>query len=131
MDTVTESAMAIAISREGGIGIIHKNMTIEKQADEVDNGKAFAERSNSQPFFLSADHLVSDADELWASTAISGVPIVDNSGKLCGIITKQGYALYHRLQHEDIRRDDQGKTLSQLLSGHRLTRLSRYFASTR
>ncbi len=89
MDTVTESAMAIAISREGGIGIIHKNMTIEKQADEVDKVKRSQNGVIVNPFFLSADHLVSDADELMGKYRISGVPIVDNSGKLCGIITNR------------------------------------------
>ena len=79
MDTVTESKMAIAIAREGGIGIIHKNMTIDRQADEVDRVK----RS------LSADHLVADADELMAKYRISGVPIVGDDGRLCGIITNR------------------------------------------
>ncbi len=89
MDTVTESKMAIAISREGGIGIIHKNMTIEKQAEEVDKVKRSQNGVIANPFYLSADHLVSDADELMAKYKISGVPIVDENKKLCGIITNR------------------------------------------
>ncbi len=89
MDTVTESKMAIAISREGGIGIIHKNMTIEKQAEEVDKVKRSQNGVIANPFYLSADNLVSDADELMAKYKISGVPIVDENRKLCGIITNR------------------------------------------
>lgn len=89
MDTVTESAMAIAVSREGGMGIIHKNMTIEKQAEEVDKVKRSQNGVIVNPFFLSADNLVSDADELMGKYRISGVPIVDEAGKLCGIITNR------------------------------------------
>ena len=89
MDTVTESAMAIAVSREGGIGIIHKNMTIDMQAEEVDKVKRSQNGVIVNPFFLSADHLVSDADELMSKYRISGVPIVDENGKLCGIITNR------------------------------------------
>lgn len=89
MDTVTESAMAIAISREGGLGIIHKNMTIEKQADEVDKVKRSQNGVIVNPFFLSADNLVSDANDLMSKYRISGVPIVDARGKLCGIITNR------------------------------------------
>ncbi len=89
MDTVTESAMAIAVSREGGMGIIHKNMTIDKQAEEVDKVKRSQNGVIVNPFFLSADNLVSDADELMGKYRISGVPIVDDAGKLCGIITNR------------------------------------------
>lgn len=89
MDTVTESAMAIAVSREGGMGIIHKNMTIDKQAEEVDKVKRSQNGVIVNPFYLSADNLVSDADELMGKYRISGVPIVDDAGKLCGIITNR------------------------------------------
>ena len=89
MDTVTESRMAIAIAREGGLGIIHKNMTIERQAEEVDKVKRSQNGVIVNPFYLSADHLVSDADELMAKYKISGVPIVDENKKLCGIITNR------------------------------------------
>ncbi len=89
MDTVTESGMAIAIAREGGLGIIHKNMTIDRQAEEIDKVKRSQNGVIVNPFYLSADHLVSDADELMGKFKISGVPIVDEKGKLCGIITNR------------------------------------------
>ena len=89
MDTVTESKMAIAVAREGGIGIIHKNMTIERQADEVDRVKRSQNGVIGNPFYLSANHLVADADELMAKYRISGVPIVGDDGRLCGIITNR------------------------------------------
>lgn len=89
MDTVTEAKMAIAIAREGGIGIIHKNMTIEQQADEVDKVKRSENGVIANPFSLTVDHVVSDADNLMGKYRISGVPIVDKSGKLVGIITNR------------------------------------------
>ncbi len=89
MDTVTESKMAIAIAREGGIGIIHKNMSIEKQADEVDKVKRSENGVIVNPFSLTENHFVYDADELMGKYKISGVPIVDNEGKLVGIITNR------------------------------------------
>ncbi|MGN0115103.1 MAG: IMP dehydrogenase [Acutalibacteraceae bacterium] len=88
MDTVTESGMAIAIAREGGIGIIHKNMSIEQQFDEVDKVKRSENGVIVNPFFLSPDHFVYDANELMAKYKISGVPICEN-GKLVGIITNR------------------------------------------
>lgn len=89
MDTVTEAKMAIAIAREGGIGIIHKNMTIDKQADEVDKVKRSENGVIVNPFSLTADRYVYDADELMGKYKISGVPIVDSTGKLVGIITNR------------------------------------------
>lgn len=88
MDTVTESAMAIAIAREGGVGIIHKNMAIEQQADQVDRVKRSENGVIVNPFFLSPTHLVRDADEIMARYKISGVPICED-GKLVGIITNR------------------------------------------
>ena len=88
MDTVTESRMAIAIAREGGIGIIHKNMTIEQQVDEVDKVKRSENGVIVNPFFLSPDDTVFDADALMGKYKISGVPIVEN-GKLVGILTNR------------------------------------------
>ena len=88
MDTVTESDMAIAMAREGGIGIIHKNMSIEAQADQVDRVKRSENGVIVNPFFLSPEHLVSDANEIMARYHISGVPICEN-GKLVGIITNR------------------------------------------
>ena len=89
MDTVTESKMAIAMAREGGIGIIHKNMSIEKQALEVDRVKRSEHGVITDPFFLSRNHAVSDALELMERYRISGVPITDETGKLVGIITNR------------------------------------------
>ena len=88
MDTVTESRMAIAVAREGGIGIIHKNMSIERQADEVDRVKRSQNGVITNPFSLSPEHYVYDADELMAKFKISGVPICED-GKLVGIITNR------------------------------------------
>lgn len=89
MDTVTESRMAIAMAREGGIGIIHKNMSIEAQAMEVDKVKRSEHGVITDPFYLSPDHSVSDADALMARYRISGVPIVDENKVLVGIITNR------------------------------------------
>ncbi len=88
MDTVTESKMAIAIAREGGIGIIHKNMSIEMQVDEVDKVKRSENGVIVNPFFLSPDDTVQNADGLMGKYKISGVPIVEN-GKLVGIFTNR------------------------------------------
>ena len=88
MDTVTESKMAIAMARQGGIGIIHKNMSIEAQADEVDKVKRSENGVITDPFFLSPEHTLQDADDLMAKFRISGVPITEN-GKLVGIITNR------------------------------------------
>ncbi|MEE0859300.1 MAG: IMP dehydrogenase [Acutalibacteraceae bacterium] len=88
MDTVTETKMAIAMAREGGIGIIHKNMTIEQQADQVDRVKRSENGVIANPFFLSPTHTVNDANQLMAKYKISGVPICENE-KLVGIITNR------------------------------------------
>lgn len=88
MDTVTEHRMAIAMSRQGGIGIIHKNMTIEQQADEVDKVKRSENGVITDPFFLSPEHTLKDADELMAKFRISGVPITEGR-KLVGIVTNR------------------------------------------
>lgn len=89
MDTVTESKMAIAIAREGGIGIIHKNMSIAQQVDEVDKVKRSENGVIVNPFSLTADKTVAEADELMGKYKISGVPIVDDNGKLVGILTNR------------------------------------------
>lgn len=88
MDTVTESRMAIAIAREGGIGIIHKNMSIEAQAEQVDMVKRSENGVITNPFWLAPGHTLAEANELCAKYKISGVPICDN-GKLIGIITNR------------------------------------------
>ncbi len=89
MDTVTESSMAIAIAREGGIGIIHKNMTIEQQATEVDKVKRSEHGVIVDPFRLSENHTLAEADALMGKYKISGVPITEEDGKLKGIITNR------------------------------------------
>lgn len=88
MDTVTESRLAIAMAREGGIGMIHKNMSIEQQAAEVDKVKRSEHGVITDPFFLSPDNLVKDAIALMEHYRISGVPITKN-GKLVGILTNR------------------------------------------
>ena len=89
MDTVTESRMAIAIAREGGIGVIHKNMSIERQADEVLKVKRSEYGVIFNPFYLSPDNYVYEAEALMAKYRISGVPICDENKKLVGIITNR------------------------------------------
>lgn len=88
MDTVTEHQMAIAMARQGGIGIIHKNMSIEQQAEEVDKVKRSENGVITDPFYLSPEHTLEDANNLMAKFRISGVPITEN-GKLVGIITNR------------------------------------------
>ncbi|MBQ4629878.1 MAG: IMP dehydrogenase [Clostridia bacterium] len=88
MDTVTEADLAIAIAREGGIGIIHKNMTIEQQATEVDKVKRSEHGVITDPFHLSPDNTLAEADALMGKYRISGVPVTEN-GKLVGIITNR------------------------------------------
>ena len=89
MDTVTEHRMAIAMARQGGIGIIHKNMSIEDQADEVDKVKRSENGVITDPFHLSPDNTLAEADALMAKYRISGVPITEESGKLVGIVTNR------------------------------------------
>lgn len=88
MDTVTESRMAIALAREGGIGVIHKNMSIGAQAEQVDMVKRSENGVITNPFWLAPGHTLAEADELMAKYRISGVPVCDN-GKLIGIITNR------------------------------------------
>ena len=89
MDTVTESNMAIAIAREGGIGVIHKNMTIEDQATEVDKVKRSENGVITNPFFLSPENTALDAEKLMRKYKISGVPICEADGTLVGILTNR------------------------------------------
>lgn len=89
MDTVTESRMAIAMAREGGIGIVHKNMSIDRQAAEVDRVKRSESGMILNPITLTADQPIHAAMRLMAQFSISGVPIVDESGKLVGIVTNR------------------------------------------
>ena len=134
MDTVTESKMAIAIAREGGIGVIHKNMPIERQADEVDKVKRSENGVIVNPFYLSKDHTVGDANELMAKYKISGVPICDDDNKLVGIITNRDMRFLddYSVKIEDVTTKDNlvtapvGTTLSEaqeILRHHKIEKL--------
>ena len=133
MDTVTELRMAIAIAREGGIGVIHKNMTIEEQADQVDRVKRSEHGVIVNPFYLSPDHIVADANELMAKYKISGVPICRN-GKLVGILTNRDmrFLTDHSQRIEEVMTKDNlvtapvGTTLKEaqdILRRHRIEKL--------
>ena len=89
MDTVTEYRMAIAIAREGGIGVIHKSMPIDAQAEQVDMVKRSENGVITNPFYLGPDNTLGEADALMAKFRISGVPVVDTDGRLIGIITNR------------------------------------------
>ena len=91
MDTVTESQMAIAMARAGGLGVIHKNMSIEQQADEVRKVKRSENGVIIDPFYLTPSHTIAEADELMGRYRISGVPVVETleNRKLVGILTNR------------------------------------------
>lgn len=89
MDTVTESTLAIAIAQEGGIGVIHKNLSIEEQAEEVDRVKRSQAGIVTHPFTLTPEHKLSDAEALMSRYHVSGVPITDKTGVLVGILTNR------------------------------------------
>ncbi|MCB0181701.1 MAG: IMP dehydrogenase, partial [Anaerolineae bacterium] len=91
MDTVTESRLAIALAREGGIGVIHRNMSIENQADEVDRVKRSEAGMITNPITLSPDNSLAEAEEIMARYHISGIPITDSqgTGRLVGILTNR------------------------------------------
>jgi IMP dehydrogenase len=120
MDTVTESRMAIAVARQGGLGIIHKNMTIEQQAGEVDKVKRSEHGVITDPFSLSPNHYVYEADGLMAQYHISGVPICEH-GKLVGIITNRDIRfetnhnkkIYEVMTKENLITASEGTTLAQ------------------
>jgi len=133
MDTVTDARMAIAIAREGGLGIIHKNMSIEDQASQVDKVKRSEHGVITDPFFLSPDHLIRDAEALMSRYRISGVPITRGK-KLVGILTNRDL----RFETDDSRRIEEvmtsknlvtapvGTTLEEakkLLAAHRIEKL--------
>jgi len=133
MDTVTDSRMAIAMAREGGLGIIHKNMSIEEQAAQVDKVKRSEHGVITDPFFLSPEHLIQDAENLMARYRISGVPIT-RDGKLVGILTNRDLRFvtdYSRPIHEFMTSKNLvtapvGTTLEQakmILAQHRIEKL--------
>ncbi|GBF77940.1 IMP dehydrogenase [Paenibacillus sp. 598K] len=134
MDTVTESALAIAMAREGGIGIIHKNMSVSEQAEEVDRVKRSESGVITNPFSLTPDHHVYDAEELMGKYRISGVPIVDGEDKLVGILTNRDLRFVHDysmkisevMTREELVTAPVGTTLQQaevLLQKHKIEKL--------
>lgn len=133
MDTVTESKMAIAMAREGGLGVIHKNMSIEEQAHEVDKVKRSEHGIIVDPIYLSPQNLLSDAEELMKKYSISGVPITVN-GKLVGIITNRDLRFESNLArpigevmtHENLITAPVGTSLEkakEILRAHRIEKL--------
>ncbi len=133
MDTVTDSRMAIAMAREGGLGIIHKNMSIADQAAHVDKVKRSEHGVITDPFFLSPDHLIQDAENLMARYKISGVPICKD-GKLVGILTNRDLRFvtdYNRPIHEFMTSENlitapMGTSLEEakmILAKHRIEKL--------
>ncbi len=110
MDTVTESMMAIQMAREGGIGVIHKNLGAEQQAAEVDRVKRSESGMILNPITLTREASLQDAHDLMARFSISGVPIVENGGRLVGIITNRD------LQFET----DLGKSIEQVMTSENL-----------
>jgi len=134
MDTVTESAMAIAMAREGGIGIIHKNMTIQEQAAEVDKVKRSENGVITNPFFLSPEHTLADAEELMSKFRISGVPICNQKGILVGILTNRdlkferdfGRKISEVMTSENLVTAPEGTTLKdaeEILRQHKIEKL--------
>ena len=113
MDTVTEYRMAIAIAREGGIGVIHKNMSIDTQAEQVDMVKRSENGVITNPFYLNSGHTLGDADALMGKFRISGVPIVDDEGHLIGIITNRDM----KFETDMSRRIEEVMTHDNLITG--------------
>ena len=114
MDTVTESKMAIAMARQGGIGIIHKNMSIEEQAKEVDRVKRSEHGVITDPFYLKPENILKEALEIMANYKISGVPIVDDQMVLKGILTNRDV----RFQNDENVKIDDIMTKKGLIVGH-------------
>ncbi|ACL70793.1 inosine-5'-monophosphate dehydrogenase [Halothermothrix orenii H 168] len=134
MDTVTEARLAIAMARQGGIGIIHKNMSIGRQAEEVDRVKRSESGVIVDPFYLKPDNLIVEAEALMSKFKISGVPIVDENRKLVGIITNRDLRFvkdYNRPIHEVMTDEDLvtapvGTTIEQakeILQEHKIEKL--------
>ncbi|MCK6255086.1 IMP dehydrogenase [Fictibacillus sp. KIGAM418] len=134
MDTVTEAELAIAMARQGGLGIIHKNMSIEQQAEQVDRVKRSESGVITDPFYLTPDHQVFDAEHLMGKYRISGVPIVDEDKKLVGILTNRDLRFVedYSIQISDVMTKENlvtapvGTTLKeaeQLLQKHKIEKL--------
>ena len=112
MDTVTEAEMAVAMARQGGLGIIHKNMSIEKQAEQVDKVKRSESGVITNPFFLTPEKQIFDAEHLMSKYRISGVPIVNNleEKKTCRDSYQSGPSFYSGLFYSYFRCHDKGKS---------------------
>lgn len=134
MDTVTEANMGRAIAREGGIGVVHKNMSIEKQAEQIDIVKRSESGMIKDPITLSKDNTIAEALNIMSKFRISGIPIIDESRKLIGILTNRdlrfkpnpGDLIKDSMTHERIITTPQGTTLEQaelLLQEHRIEKL--------
>lgn len=134
MDTVTEARMAIAMAREGGIGVIHKNLSIEKQALEVDKVKRSESGVIVDPIYLSADHTLRDALDMMERYHISGIPVTDPTGRLVGILTNRDLRfetefllpIRDRMTTENLVTASVGTTLEQAkdtLKKHRIEKL--------
>lgn len=134
MDTVTEAPMAIAMAAQGGIGIIHKNMSIDKQADEIDKVKRSESGMIVNPITLTAERTILEAEELMSKYHISGIPVVDEKGKLVGILTNRDLRFEHNknrlvsqlMTKENLITAPLGTTLKeaeQILHKHRIEKL--------
>lgn len=134
MDTVTEGRLAIALAREGGIGVIHRNLSIGEQAEEVDKVKRSESGMIVEPVTLSPDNLVSDAEAVMERYHISGVPITDEAGKLVGILTNRDLRFIQNIDQpisQVMTKDNlitaaQGTTLdqaSEILHRHKVEKL--------
>ena len=134
MDTVTESQMAIAMAREGGIGVLHKNMTIEDQADKVRKVKRSQSGMIIDPVTLPVTALVSDANKIMSEYRIGGIPIVDDNGLLIGIVTNrdlrfeknEGRPLMEVMTSENLITASEGISMAQaeeVLQAHKIEKL--------
>ncbi len=134
MDTVTESKLAVAIAREGGIGILHKNMSIDQQADEADKVKRSESGMIQDPVTLTADKKAGDAFEMMRKYSVSGIPIIDGAGKLIGILTNRDLrfvkdltlGINELMTSENLVTAEVGTTLEhaeELLHQHRIEKL--------
>ncbi len=134
MDTVTDSRMGIALAREGGLGVIHKNMTMQEQASHVDKVKRSEHGVITDPFYLSPNHLISDAKALMARYRISGVPITNEQGILVGILTNRDLRfeeddnkpIHEAMTSRNLVTAPVGTTLEEakkLLAAHRIEKL--------
>ncbi len=134
MDTVTEARMAIAMAREGGLGVIHKNLSIERQANEIDKVKRSEHGIIVDPIFLAPDNTLQDAHDLMERYRISGVPITENGGRLVGILTNRDLRfetdltrkIYECMTRENLITSHVGTSLEEakeLLRKHRIEKL--------